>query len=64
MGKSVTDVAIMLGALEGKQPDPNDPGGDTADNEQPGKPKPRVETAREFTMSDLPSQCAAVLSSR
>ena len=25
MGKSVTDVAIMLGALEGKQPDPNDP---------------------------------------
>jgi penicillin-insensitive murein endopeptidase len=31
---------------------------------QPGKPKPREETAREFTMSDLPSQCAAVLSSR
>ncbi len=25
MGKTVTDVAIMLGALEGKQPDPNDP---------------------------------------
>ena len=25
MGKSVTDVAIMLGAAEGKQPDPNDP---------------------------------------
>ena len=25
MGKSVTDVAIMLGALEGKQPDSNDP---------------------------------------
>lgn len=25
MGKSVTDVAIMLGALEGKAPDPNDP---------------------------------------
>ena len=31
---------------------------------KPGKPKPREETAREFTMSDLPSQCAAVLSSR
>ena len=25
MGKSVTDVAIMLGALEGKAPDPSDP---------------------------------------
>jgi amidase len=25
MGKNVTDVAIMLGALEGKQADPNDP---------------------------------------
>lgn len=25
MGKSVTDVAIMLGAAEGRQPDPNDP---------------------------------------
>jgi amidase len=24
MGKSVTDVAIMMGVLEGKQPDPND----------------------------------------
>ena len=31
---------------------------------QPGKPKPREKTAREFTMADLPAQCAAVLSSR
>ena len=27
-------------------------------------PKPRERTAREFTMADLPQQCAAVLSSR
>ena len=31
---------------------------------QPGKPKPRERTPREFTMADLPAQCAAVLSSR
>ena len=31
---------------------------------QPGKPKPREKTAREFTLADLPAQCAAVLSSR
>jgi penicillin-insensitive murein endopeptidase len=31
---------------------------------QPGKPKPREKTVREYTMADLPAQCAAVLSSR
>jgi len=30
---------------------------------KPPKPKPHVKTAREFTMADLPAQCAAVLSS-
>jgi penicillin-insensitive murein endopeptidase len=31
---------------------------------QPGKPEPREKTVREFTLADLPAQCAAVLSSR
>lgn len=30
----------------------------------PGPPKPRVKGARDYTMADLPAQCAAVLSSR
>jgi penicillin-insensitive murein endopeptidase len=31
---------------------------------QPGKPKPREKTSREYTMADLPAQCGEVLSSR
>ncbi len=31
---------------------------------QPGKQKPREKTSRDYTMADLPAQCAEVLSSR
>ncbi|HEX9859327.1 MAG TPA: penicillin-insensitive murein endopeptidase [Paracoccaceae bacterium] len=33
-------------------------------SKKPKKPEPRAKTSREFTMADLPSQCADVLASR